>query len=534
MALVLDGGVWRVQQAAAGGVTELAAWADRDLGADDGSEVYFNGVRYVFNATVGEYLRPFAAEMTCTLDAQITGTVLPSAETPAWTHHVTGSGAITTDGTYVRLNSESADADTAYVDYNHGSTGYNHFAVGYHRIGNLSSSGSSFQGISLFDGQYHILLDAAGVGLTGNPAAIRADSPSPYAEKGVRKTKVLTTETWVEIYTVRATYPVVSTNGGSGQYKGRVLVYFDHEEDPSIVASIGDLGTTAQTLYQLGDTSNTHRCSHYIRQFRAGRWGYSGAGVDALITLAQTTGAEGDVFMDTLTQAAYRKYTIPATGEIVVVPAQAYDGLVDLYDDGVGGYSYFNAAVDSIVTATARGWVFATGSGATITEPGGRYLLDTAGIGFASATVRFLPSVSPNKQLLMFKAEAFLTDGATNGVAFYCECDGRRIRTAWDNAGVGQYGSFVSPVSSTTIVGSGQVDTSGGAKWYFMTADSAGNVEWWSEDASTPASTNDYATVPYGTVTDAGVLFSGLQFWALNVNSQVQIYMDKAYWISRT
>lgn len=251
----------------------IESWADRDLGADDGALLTIGGVLYVYNATVGEYLRPFASLTTCALDAKIDGDVVPSAETPAWTEAVAGGGSISTDGTRVRLNSEGADADTAYCYLGHGQTGADHFLVGYCQITGLSSVGASFQRLEVFDGEYQILFDPAGVGLTGSPGAVRNSSLFPYAEKGARRTHVLTTETWVEVYTRRSTSPTISIDGSAASSAGWVEVYFDHEPSPSIVARIGDLAASAQQRYSIGDTSNTHRCSQYLRSIKAGRYG---------------------------------------------------------------------------------------------------------------------------------------------------------------------------------------------------------------------------------------------------------------------
>lgn len=105
---------------------------DGSLGFDDPSDgdhyrvsgsSYGLRATYRYSSTVGEWVRPELYSGSPTLIGRLRGSVLPSAETPAWTHVTADGGAISTDGTKVTFAGPSTNAKAAYAYYQHGVTG---------------------------------------------------------------------------------------------------------------------------------------------------------------------------------------------------------------------------------------------------------------------------------------------------------------------------------------------------------------------------------------------------------------------------
>jgi len=116
------------------------SWEDRP-GTGDGSLVAVDGdwyrvsdpndaASYRYSSTIGEWVRPEIYGGSPTLLIRMRGSVLPSAEDPAWTHITANGGAITTDGTKVTFDGADAANETAYVSYSHDQTHVFHFMQG--------------------------------------------------------------------------------------------------------------------------------------------------------------------------------------------------------------------------------------------------------------------------------------------------------------------------------------------------------------------------------------------------------------------
>ena len=116
------------------------SWEDRP-GTGDGSLVAVDGdwyrvsdpndaASYRYSSTIGEWVRPEIYGGSPTLLIRMRGSVLPSAEDPAWTHITANGGAITTDGTKVTFDGADAANETAYVTYDHDQTHVYHFMQG--------------------------------------------------------------------------------------------------------------------------------------------------------------------------------------------------------------------------------------------------------------------------------------------------------------------------------------------------------------------------------------------------------------------
>jgi len=107
------------------------SWANRPTSPDDGDYYQVTDkAHYRYSSTVGEWVRPEIYEGTPTLIIRIRGSVLPSAESPAWTHTTANAGAITTDGTKVTLDGSTNNNDQASIVYNYDLIQKCHFMQG--------------------------------------------------------------------------------------------------------------------------------------------------------------------------------------------------------------------------------------------------------------------------------------------------------------------------------------------------------------------------------------------------------------------
>jgi len=116
------------------------SWEDRP-GTGDGSLVAVDGdwyrvsdpndaASYRYSSTIGEWVRPEIYGGSPTLLIRMRGSILPSAEDPAWTHYTSNGGAITTDGTKVTFDAGSTNNKTAAAIYSHDQTHVFHFMQG--------------------------------------------------------------------------------------------------------------------------------------------------------------------------------------------------------------------------------------------------------------------------------------------------------------------------------------------------------------------------------------------------------------------
>ena len=141
---------------AAGTAVTVGTWANRpgtgdaSTSASDGdwfqASSSADGVKasYRYSSTVGEWVRPEVYDGSPARVARIQGNVLPSAESPAWTHTTANAGTITTNGTKVTFEADAANNDTAYVKYAHSrSNSRHHFFQGLvQSIGNQAIAGN--------------------------------------------------------------------------------------------------------------------------------------------------------------------------------------------------------------------------------------------------------------------------------------------------------------------------------------------------------------------------------------------------------
>jgi len=99
---------------------------------------------YRYSTTIEEWVRPEVFQGNPAVKARIQGSILPSAESPAWTHTTANAGTITTDDTKVTFEADAANNDTAYVKYTHGqSNSEHHFFQGLvQSIGNQAIAGN--------------------------------------------------------------------------------------------------------------------------------------------------------------------------------------------------------------------------------------------------------------------------------------------------------------------------------------------------------------------------------------------------------
>tara|TARA_R110000824_G_scaffold305631_1_gene493436 strand:+ start:2076 stop:2990 length:915 start_codon:yes stop_codon:yes gene_type:complete len=88
------------------------------------------GASYRYSSTIGEWVRPEIYGGSPTLLIRMRGSILPSAEDPAWTHYTENGGTITTDGTKVTFDGSSTNNKKAGVLYSHDQTHVFHFMQG--------------------------------------------------------------------------------------------------------------------------------------------------------------------------------------------------------------------------------------------------------------------------------------------------------------------------------------------------------------------------------------------------------------------
>lgn len=132
---------------AAGSGAEASSWAARpELGTEGDFLLITSGPATGFLARWSDvwedWIPAQAYDAGIALDGRIDGDVIPSAETPAWTHVVSG-GTITAPGGYVQFSAN--DAQTAYATLSHGINNGNHLMSGI--VGSFAPSGTGEDGI---------------------------------------------------------------------------------------------------------------------------------------------------------------------------------------------------------------------------------------------------------------------------------------------------------------------------------------------------------------------------------------------------
>jgi len=252
------GGAWAIRD----GIQIVATFASRNLSNPrDGDTIKLTdtGSLFQYSSTIGEWVRPWVYSGSVVLDVEMGGDILPSAESPVWIHTVGGTpGTITTDGTHVLMSSIVADADTAYVEYDHGQNGANHFIMGYFIVTSESDNGGTLRRartIVLSNGSrkaYVCLSNTVGdKTLTLTDAASTGEMGSSSLQ-----TVAYQTESWIEIYFVN----------------GQLLVYHNQAEQPAIEFLASGLGATAATKYQIGDLTADGGALTKCRNVKCGRF----------------------------------------------------------------------------------------------------------------------------------------------------------------------------------------------------------------------------------------------------------------------
>ena len=236
------------------------------------------GAIYRYSDDIGEWVRPFVYDGTPVLDAKITGKILPSAESPAWTHGITSSATVTTDGTRVTI------AGNAKVYHDHEQTQKSHFIQGYYLQEATGYNGSAF---AIKDGVRNALIN---MGITGTPIKWvkldgtgdgewinQIDNMSGHGQGGA--VNLDGPERYYEMY--------FAATGGVGRDRAHpgLYVYVDHEESPSTVGgyistmtsieagTYGNLlsSVSSETIYFVG-SEGASAATFTLREFFFGRY----------------------------------------------------------------------------------------------------------------------------------------------------------------------------------------------------------------------------------------------------------------------
>ena len=140
----------KVNGVALGTAVAIGEWTDRPTDASDGDFFRVSSsaeglkATYRYSSTIGEWVRPEIYEGEPSLLCRIQGNILPSAETPAWTHATANAGTITTDGTKVTFEADNSTNDLANVKFTHLKADTPHFFQGLvQSIGNQTGEGNN-------------------------------------------------------------------------------------------------------------------------------------------------------------------------------------------------------------------------------------------------------------------------------------------------------------------------------------------------------------------------------------------------------
>lgn len=233
----------------------ISSWASRPRGSSsyDGrwGEYQSGSIRrvYRYSATASEWVPPSVYAGSVTLRAKIVGNVVPASETPAWTDTTANSGTITTDGTRVTLQADTADNRTAFSSYDHTVSAGKYYWCGYISAANAGGAVDIGVRIGISNGARFMAIASSGT-LTNGWRFILATTPT-YNTTIAGAAKSAATERWVEAVFDGTT----------------AFLYVDHELVQ--FQAISGFAASGATTVLLGDTLATSRGNLLVREFRA-------------------------------------------------------------------------------------------------------------------------------------------------------------------------------------------------------------------------------------------------------------------------
>ena len=219
----------------------IGDWSARPV-RGEGAWAYRLGLPLRYSSGIGEWLRWWLYRAALVLRGHILGDVLPNVETPtAWGHTITGTATITTDGSEVRFNGITADADRAHADIaTVGGSGS--FIVGHGRI--PTRTGSSYAGLLT-------VLDGADISAANTP------SGGFWGLSGNKVRDVdATVKTWLELMTNPA--------------PGRARLYANHDRSPIADRLTDSLAGTSTDAFRIGDMMLTGQGDVIVSDVTAG------------------------------------------------------------------------------------------------------------------------------------------------------------------------------------------------------------------------------------------------------------------------
>ena len=202
--------------------------------ASDGD--YFQvegGAVYRYSDDIGEWVRPFVYAGTPVLDIRIRGSVLPTAESPAW-HSLGPDGVdsfMTTDGTHLSHGVGGSGFSKGVLHYNHGQVQKTHFFQGYIE----QTTPDYHTGLAIKDG---VKIGWIKMGARSDTKRMFVPTLAPNGggnrEERIYRNVMTTTagevsDRYLEFYLA-----------ASGSTKG-FMAYVDHEMSPSIVCDYEQL-----------------------------------------------------------------------------------------------------------------------------------------------------------------------------------------------------------------------------------------------------------------------------------------------------
>jgi len=207
--------------------TQISEASDGDYFQVEGGAVY----RY--SSEIDEFVRPFVYAGTPVLDIKLRGSVLPTAESPAWHSVLNGvESAMTTDGTHVSHGVGGSGFSEGVLHYNHGQYQKTHFFQGH-----IEQTTPDFHtGLAIKDGlkMGWVVMGARTDGKRMFLETIGLNGGSLRDER-IYKNSMQTylnsapPNRYLELYLA-----------ASGSTKG-LMVYVDHELNPSLVCDYENL-----------------------------------------------------------------------------------------------------------------------------------------------------------------------------------------------------------------------------------------------------------------------------------------------------
>lgn len=210
-------------------------WADGDY-----ARCSDTGALRRYDATAGDLVLPSWAGATgLALRARIQGSVQPSAESVAWTHYISGDGAITNDGT--RVNCHATSTGYAQPAINHGLSPGKILYQGYVGYAGSPVDSASCQ-LRLQNGTYDIAFT-----LRSTSGAYAGFHRADGVLIGSHRSQAISTETWLEIefdgvmaraYADLARFPLAAVHASAIDGTANAYWIFG---DTSAVSGTGDM-----------------------------------------------------------------------------------------------------------------------------------------------------------------------------------------------------------------------------------------------------------------------------------------------------